>query len=279
MKYFLTAWNSLKKTLNNKKIVLFLDYDGTLAPLAETPARALMTLKTKKLLKKLSRLSRCRLAIISGRSLKDLKKMVGIDGITYVGNHGLEMEGPGIKFGCPVTRSHKATLRHIKNELKAKLSSFIGVFVEDKGLTLSIHYRRVDKKQLRRLKKLFHEIIFPYTIRDKIRISRGKKVFEIRPPIAWDKGRVALWLLNRWKLSLKDKKIVSFYIGDDITDEDAFEALGDAGIAIFVGKPKKSYAKYYLRDTEEVKKFISDIADVATKDSSDGRTETRKRAI
>jgi trehalose 6-phosphate phosphatase len=265
MKYFLTAWNSLRKTLNNKNIFLFLDYDGTLVPLAETPARALITSKTEKLLKKLSRLPKFRLAIISGRSLRDVKKMVDIDGITYVGNHGLEIEGPGIKFKSAVPPGYKTILAHIKNELARNLSSFNGAFVEDKGLTLSIHYRLVGRTQLRRLKNLFHETTFSYVIGNKIRISPGKEVLEIRPPIEWDKGRVVLWLLKRWKLLLKDKKIVSFYIGDDVTDEDAFEALGDAGITIFVGKSKRSYAKYYLKDTDEVKKFLVQIADLATK--------------
>jgi trehalose-phosphatase len=266
MKYFLNAWDVLRKTLDNKEIILFLDYDGTLVPLAETPAKALITLNTKNLLKKLVGLSRCRLAIISGRSLMDVKKMVGIDGITYVGNHGLEIEGLGIKFKSPVSLSYKAILGHIKNELRDKLSSFNGAFVEDKGLTLSIHYRLVGGKQLLQAKKLFHETTFPYVTKNKITITSGKKVFEIRPPVAWVKGRVILWLLNRWKLSLKDKKNVPFYIGDDITDEDAFEALADAGITIFVGRPKKSYAQYYLKDTDEVKKFLSNILELAVQE-------------
>jgi len=264
MKHFLTAWNSLKKALNNKNILLFLDYDGTLVPIVETPDQAIITCGTKKLLNKLSRLSRFRLAIISGRSLTDIKKMVGLDGITYAGNNGLEIEGPKIKFQSSLSLSYKAILEHIKNELSKNLSSFNGVTVEDKGLTLSIHYRSAAKKQIPKVKALFHHATFPYTIRNKIKTSSGKKVFEIRPPIKCDKGSATVWLLERWKFSLKDKNIVPFYVGDDEADEDAFKALRNIGITIFVGKPKRSYAQYYLKDTEEVKKFLSHVADLQT---------------
>ena len=265
MKHFLTAWNSLKKALNNKNVLLFLDYDGTLVPIVETPDQAIITCRTKKLLNKLSRLSRCRLAIISGRSLTDIKKMVGIDGITYAGNYGLEIEGQKIKFETPVSLSYRVILEHIKNELSRNLSSFDGVFVEDKGLTLSIHYRLADRKQIPKVKTLFHEATYPYAIMNKIRTSSGKKVFEIRPPVECDKGGVTLRLLEKWKFSLKDKNIVPFYIGDDETDEDAFKVLKNIGITIFVGKPKRSYAQYYLKDTEEVKKFLSHVADLQTR--------------
>ena len=262
MKYIFEDRNKLKSTLFGKIIVLFLDYDGTLTPIVETPDKAVLSLENKNLLKKLIRNPKCKLAIISGRALKDLKKMVNIANIVYVGNHGLEIEGPMIKFESPVSLRYKRILEHIKDDLQRKLSAIKGAFVEDKGLSLSIHYRLADRDQVPKIKTILHEATILYTVRDKIKISMGKEVFEIRPALGWDKGKVVLWLLARWQFALLDKDILPIYLGDDVTDEDAFGVLRNKGITIFVGEPKKSKAQYYLKNTQEVKYFLKRIAQV-----------------
>lgn len=277
MKYLFDYWQSLKKGLNNKCILWFLDYDGTLTPIVDRPERVVLSFETKGLLKRLAREPRYRLAIISGRALKDIKKRVGIDKIIYVGNHGLEIEGPKIKFSrppfdirrdpaiageSPVSLRYKRILQHIKEDLNAKLSAIKGVFIEDKGLSLSVHYRLAERNQIPQVKTILQEATILYTVRDKIRIKPGKKVFEIRPNADWDKGKVVLWLLARWKFSLRGKDIMPIYIGDDRTDEDAFRVLKNKGLTIFVGSPKSSCAQYYLRDTEEVTKFLKLILEL-----------------
>jgi trehalose-phosphatase len=79
---------------------------------------------------------------------------------------------------------------------------------------------------------------------------------EVRPAVEWSKGKAALWLLSKQKSHLRGRPILPIYIGDDVADEEAFKALKNKGLTIFVGKPKKSHAKYYLKNTREVSKFL-----------------------
>lgn len=260
MKYIFDEWNEMERKLKGKNIFLFLDYDGTLTPIVEHPEEATLSFETKELLNKLAKSPKCKLAIVSGRALRDVKNMVGLNEVIYVGNHGLEIEGPKIKFESPVSSEFKNTLQKIKEDLEKKLAGISGVMIEDKGLTLSLHYRLVKKEDHLIIKNIFNYTVQPYLVKKKIKIKPGKKVLEIRPPIEWDKGKVVLWLIARWKFSLGDKDIAPVYIGDDITDEDAFKALRNKGITIFVGRQSKSYAKYYLKDTDEVGEFLSRIA-------------------
>jgi len=252
-------WDELEKKLSNKYIMLFLDYDGTLTPIVSTPEKAFISQGVKELLNELSKSPKCKLAIISGRSLSDIRVLVGLKDIIYAGNHGLEIEGPKIKFESQVSQRLKSIIRHIYEDAVSKLSKIKGVLIEDKGLTISVHYRLVAKKDIQQFLSIFNEITDPSIVRGKIKINAGKKVYEIRPPVMWDKGKVVLWFLVRQQFLLEKNKILPVYIGDDVTDEDAFKVLKNKGITIFVGNPKPSYAQYYLKDTNEVKEFLKRI--------------------
>jgi trehalose-phosphatase len=211
------------------------------------------------ILRGLSKIPHCKVAIISGRALKDIKNKIGLEGMIYAGNHGLEIDGPKIKFKTPVSSGYMTILKKIKAILKKKLSKIKGVIVEDKGLTLSVHYRLVDTKDVWLVKTIFHETLAHYIVSSKIKIRPGKKVLEIRPSLEWDKGKIVLWLLARLKFSLGKEPYVPIYIGDDITDEDAFRALKNTGLTVFVGDPGNSHAKYYLKNTQEVAEFLEQI--------------------
>lgn len=253
MKYLFRHWDRIKKGLSGKGIFLFLDYDGTLTPITKVPKDAVMSQENRSLLEKLSCKSDCRLAIISGRALSDVKKRFGIKGIIYAGNHGLEIEGPRIRFTAPISYYIKKAISGIEKKMKFEYLRFKGVFVEDKGLTVSVHYRLADKKDFISIKNIFNKYTAPYVDNGKIRIGMGKRVFEIRPNIKWDKGRVADWLMTGHGNS------IPIYIGDDITDEDAFKMLKGKGVTVFVGTAKKSNAEYYLKDTEEVTELLRRI--------------------
>lgn len=239
--------------------MLFLDYDGTLAPIVDKPNRAVISRENKELLKKLSKNHGCKLAIISGRALPEIKRMVGIKNIIYAGNHGLEIEGPKIKFRNPVLPRHRTILKQIKNDLNRKISLIKNAFVEDKGLSLSLHYRLVDRRDMQLLKSRFHQALAFYALNKKINIRTGKKVFEIRPPVEWDKGRAVSWILAQQSRVEKRNKGFPIYIGDDNTDEDAFRVLRSKGLTVSVGRPKTSCAKYYLKDSKEVTRFLHRI--------------------
>lgn len=262
MDYLFYKWNVLRDKIKDRYIYLFFDYDGTLTPIVETPEKAIIFQETQELLKKLSKNPKCKIAIISGRALKDIKGLIGLKGIIYAGNHGLEIEGPKIKFEAQVSPRLKSIIRHINDDLVTKVSGIKGAFVEDKGLTISVHYRLVDKEDVPLLQNIITEIINPYIVRGKIKINPGKKVYEIKPPLNWDKGKVVLWILARQQFAQGDEKVFPIYIGDDITDEDAFKALKDRGLTILVGEPGASKAHYYLKNTEEVIRFLRQILDL-----------------
>jgi len=264
MIYFFEKWDELKDKLKNKFLFIFLDFDGTLAPIADTPAKAAMPEGTRRMLRSLSKKSSCKIAVISGRALEDIKsKFPGLSSIIYSGNHGLEIEGPKIKFSPLVSRGYKMALKAIKNILQKKLYSVKGVILEDKRISLSLHYRLVDDQQVPLVKTIFHETVIRYHAGARIRIKEGKKVLEIRPPLEWDKGKVVLWLLSRQKFAKYGREVLPIYIGDDLTDEDAFKALKRSGITIFVGSPAKSSdAKYYLEDTGEVARALKNILEI-----------------
>ena len=263
MEYLFSHLNKLKNRLSGKFILLFLDYDGTLTPIVETPDKAVISKERKDLLDKLSANPHCRVAIISGRSLSDIKALVGLKDIIYAGNHGLEIEGPKIKFESQVSPRLKSIIRHIYEDAVSKLSKIKGALIEDKRLTISVHYRLVDKKDIQEFLGIFNEITGPYIARGKIKINSGKKVYEIKPPVMWDKGKVVLWLLARQQFLLERNKILPVYIGDDVTDEDAFKALKKKGLTILVGEQTSSEAQYYLKTTEEVTEFLRLISDLS----------------
>lgn len=272
MKNLFRHWDNFKKGLSNKYIMLFLDYDGTLVPIVRTPDKAVLCKETKGLLADLSRIRNCKLAIISGRDLKDIKGKVGIKGIVYAGNHGFQIEGPKVKLNKIVPAKYKKNLEKIRNDLKKKLSSVKGVFIEDKRLSLSLHYRMVDRKEVHLVKNIFSEVANPYLVKNDIKINKGKKLLEVRPVVDWDKGKAVLWLLSKQKFILEEDRMLPIYIGDDVTDEDAFKVLKNKGISIFVGKPGKSNADFYLKDTKEVKDFLIRILELLNIGKNNGGT-------
>jgi trehalose-phosphatase len=234
--------------------ILFLDYDGTLTPIVSKPSLAVLSKSRRAVLKKISK--RLLTAVISGRMLSDLKKRVGITGLYFAGNHGFEIQGPKISLTHPKALQAKPLIRQIKFKLQKNLKGIKGIIVEDKILTLSLHYRMARAKDFKRIKKIFSDTTKPFLKTKKIKITYGKKVFEVRPNIPWNKGHAVLWFLR--KLA-KGKKLIPIYIGDDLTDEDAFLALKNKGITIRVGKSAKTHAKYYVKDVDGVYRFIKNI--------------------
>ncbi len=248
-------WAKVSRRIQrHDKIFLFLDYDGTLTPIVSRPEDARLLPATRDLIKKLQKHPRFDIAIISGRSLKDIKKMAAIKGIVYAGNHGLEIEMKSGRSLRPKGLSTKYLLKKIKLSLKKELKHIKGAWIEDKGCTLSVHFRLVEKKNINLVKKAFRKTVLPYVVTRKIRAFSGKMVFEARPGVEWDKGKTMLYLLA------KKRKALPIYIGDDVTDTDAFRAIRGKGISIFVGRPKRSIsADYFLKDPRDVEGFIKKL--------------------
>jgi len=247
MKYVFQDIENIKKNIKAKGFVLFLDFDLTLSPLVKNPAEATFPKNTKNLLRKL--LKYTQIVIVSGRALQDVKKRVNIPGIIYVGNHGLEYEVNGVVKSVSVQTLSRKGLEETKKKFLKLKRKHNGVLVEDKKFTLALHYRLISSKNQ------------PLLLTDIKKINLGlkkynlhgvlyKKTFEVRPDIEKDKGTISLFIFKKLR---SQRKII--YIGDGKTDEDAFRLLSH-GVTIKVGKSKRSIAKYYVRNTTEVRKFL-----------------------
>jgi len=257
---YLFPLGRLKRKLKTKRLFLFLDYDGTLAKIAGSPSGAFIDNRLKGLLRKLRGLPRCRVTIISGRELKDVKKMAQVEGITYAGNHGLQIQGAGLKFSIHINPDLKSAIRSLYTQLRRSLSHIKGVFVEDKGFGVAVHYRQAEKSSVSRVRALFRRIAHPCLSSGKIVLRQAKMALEAMPGLGWNKAKAVLWILSKEVLASRDTLVV--YIGDDDTDEDAFKALKDKGLTIRVGKHKGSSAHYYLRNTQEVAGFLGSIVEL-----------------
>lgn len=264
MKSIVKDWPACRQILAGECLALFLDYDGTLSPIAPTPEEAVFPDENKALLKELSRNKKYKIAIVSGRALADVKHIVGIKGIVYVGNHGLEIEGPDIHFQSLMPYHEQQAFEKIKKELCRQLVPIKGILIEDKGLTMALHYRLVAEKEIPKIQRLFSQICEPYRQQQEIKTTSGKKVLEIQPLTAWNKGHAVSWLLKQYRRK-ENQTVIPIYIGDDATDENAFAILKDKGLTVVVGQ-NPSRAQYYVDDTREVTWLLKEILKLSDKE-------------
>lgn len=245
----------IEKIKRAGRIIFFLDYDGTLTPIRKKPSLAGIKKSTIATLKKLAKNPHFKVFIISGRSLKDVKNLIGIKSIFYIGNHGIELSGPNLSYVNRRAKSSKPYIQETYRILKKRLKSK-GVIVENKNYTLSIHYRLLSPLKVRSLLRIFNDAVRDIKKDKKIMVTEGKKVLEVRPAAIWNKGKIVKWVLT------KSKKSLPICIGDDITDEDAFRAIGKTGITILVSEKKRgTRAQYRLTSPEEVIKFLKRVTD------------------
>lgn len=230
-----------------RRFLLGLDFDGTLAPLARVPGLAKLPPRTRELLRRLSRLERVRVAIVTGRALADIKRKVGLTGLIYVGNHGLEIQEVGKPVWVhPQARRSAALMRRLASRLRAEIGVFPGCMIEDKGLTLSVHYRGLPRYlSPRPLRELLKRLVEGQG--HLVRVGAGKKVWEIRPRLTWNKGYAMRRLLGPGA-----EAWIPVLVGDDATDEEGFRSLGPSALTVRVGYKKDSRARFRLRGQKHV---------------------------
>jgi len=235
-------------------LAVFLDYDGTLTPIVERPEAAVLSEDTRAVLRALAR--RCPLSIVSGRDLADVRSRVGIPELYYAGSHGFDIEGPGVRHEHPLALAGALKLRDAGEEIARGTLGIDGVQLEVKRFAFAVHYRRVREAQVAAVRGAVERALGRHS---GLRLSEGKKVLDLQPDIPWDKGRAVLWLLQALQLDRED--VLPLYIGDDLTDEDAFRAIADRGFGIAVQEnPRRTAARFTLRNPGEVQTFLSDLA-------------------
>ncbi len=251
--------------LHERTPAIFLDYDGTLTPIVEDPAKATLPDKTRKVMKRLA--EQYTVAIISGRDLRDVQQMVGIEDLAYAGSHGFDIAGPGDRHEYHQrAEDFIPSLDRAGADLEEALAGIPGARVERKRFAIAVHFRQVDRSRLDELQEIFDRVHSRY---EDLRKTTGKEIFELRPDVDWDKGTALLSLLE--SLFADSDRVLPMYIGDDDTDEDAFRAISDLGIGIVVGKGRRrTNAHYMLRDSAEVAQFLHELAVMAEKSAPKG---------
>ena len=246
MAHLLNIWPSVSARLRRADSVLLLfDYDGTLTPIVQRPEDALLSDEVRGLLASLAALPRYVVGIVSGRSLPDLHQLANVPGLVHAGNHGMEIRGHGIEFTHPGAVAARATLDIAESLLLETLADIPGVIVEHKGLTLTVHYRAVSGDRISEVESAVSAIASPFVDRAELRLTKGKKVVEVRPAIPWDKGKA----IERIWEECGDRPL-PVYFGDDRTDEDGFRVVQDrGGIAVFVGAAREGAVALHQLDS------------------------------
>ncbi len=217
------------KAIPPRRLVVFLDYDGTLTPIVRRPEEARLKTPVRRAL---SRLARCvPVVIVSGRTLSDLRRRVGVAGIRYVAHHGLVYKEPGSAVQWLGQRISRREVREWVKALRAVAQGVPGALVEDKGLGVALHDRLVRPSDRVRLRRQALLALAPWVVSQKAVLLHGKRVLEVRPAGAWNKGTAVAMLLQRpWAVGR-----VPVYFGDDRTDVDAFRVLRGRGITVGIG--------------------------------------------
>jgi trehalose 6-phosphate phosphatase len=258
----LACWDRLATTFANHPLAVFLDYDGTLSPIVSSPELAVLPPGRRDLLARLA--NRYPVAILSGRGRADVASLVGLDRLVYAGSHGFDISGPPLHPGEPplnheVGPEIPAQIESAAGELAAHLSDLPGVLVEAKRFALAIHFRLAPDSALERIEGEVDAALRRYPT---LRKTEGKKVFELRPRLAWDKGAALRWILAQ--LPGPAERRIPIYVGDDTTDEDGFaaaQAEGGSGFLV-APEPHPTAARFLLHDPDEVHTFLENLTEL-----------------
>ena len=253
---------ALARRFVGKQPAVFLDYDGTLTPIRDRPQDAVISDSMREAVRRLA--ERVPVVVASGRDRRVVQELMGLDNLIVAGDHGFDIWSPtGGSIQREVGASFEGLLREVEVRLRSELANLPGALVEPKQSSVAAHFRLVPEAQRPRVKEIVDAIRSSHP--EELKVTPGKMVFEIQPKLDWDKGKAVLYLLDA--LGLDPDDVIPVYLGDDITDEDAFRALAGRGIGIFVGSAddpenanRTTAADYVLNTIGEVEEFLNRLA-------------------
>ena len=232
-----------------ERLLLMLDFDGTLAPIVPRPSAARIPDSAVPTLRKLQASPYVSLAIVSGRSARDVRELAGLADAHYFGGHGRERIRPGSEQ-VEASQAGRSQIQTLCRRLDEELGDIAGFQVEDKGVAAAAHFRNVDRKHWRRVERTVRQA----AAAGSLTVSAGKLVFDITPDDGIDKGTATLGLV-------RELGGLPIYFGDDTTDETAFAALPEEAITVFVGPfASSSKARFRVDGPEEVHLVLAKLA-------------------
>lgn len=258
----LTHLDDLKGRWAGRRPALFLDYDGTLTPIVDRPEDARISSSMRETVADLA--ERAPVCVVSGRDRPMVQELMGLNNLIVAGSHGFDIWSPeggtiereeGADFG--------ALLAEVTDQLRRELAEIDGALIEPKKASVAVHYRLAAPQDQTQIAGLVQGILAAHP--EQLKVTPGKMVYEIQPKLDWDKGKAVIYLLEA--LHLDGDDVLPLYLGDDITDEDAFRALKDRGIGVFVGQlddpevgNRPTAADYILHSVDEVETFLGMLA-------------------
>jgi trehalose-phosphatase len=258
-----SAWDHLqtiRARLHGRRLFVCLDYDGTLTPIVADHTKALLGEEMRAAVDRLAR--HCAVAIVSGRDLAMLRRLVPVERVIFAGSHGFEIAAADGSFG-PIERGAEflPELDAAEQALRAALADVRGHSVERKRFSIAVHYRQVAPADEPALRAVVDAVLRAHP---RLRRGLGKKVFELQPDLPWNKGEAVQWIAER--LGFVPPDALTVYLGDDITDEHAFRALAGRGLGVVVrsADARPTAADYAVADTTEVHRFLDLLSAMAT---------------
>lgn len=238
---------------------VFYDFDGTLSEIVNDPDAARLVDGAADALTSLS--TQCPVAILSGRDLADVRDRIGLPGLWYAGSHGFELTGPdGEHHQNTDAAASIPVLAEAAAALADQLGDIPGVAVEHKRFGVAVHYRNAARDRVAEVTSAVRQT----GQQTALRVTTGREVIELRPDVDWDKGKTLRWVLDYIRDNEGGDPLLPIYLGDDITDEDAFDAVADDGIAILVRHgddgDRATAARYALADPDRAKEFTERLA-------------------
>jgi len=249
--------------LGGAQPAVFTDYDGVLTPIVDRPEDALISASMRQVLRELA--SRCPVCVVSGRDRAVVQELMGVDDLVVAGSHGFDIWSPEAgTLEHEAGSAQEGLIENVTAELDQAVADVPGVAIEPKKISVAAHYRLVaDEGDRTKVREAVQQLLAERP--DELKMTPGKMVYELQPKLDWDKGRAVLYLIDA--LGLDGDDVVPLYLGDDITDEDAFEALKGRGIGIYVGSQtdperdgRSTAADFMLDSVAEVERFLDGLA-------------------
>ncbi len=262
-------WSEVRARISTaSQVLLACDFDGTVSSIVLRPEDATILPECVEALRDVAALPSYEVAILSGRALADVRARAGLPEAFYSGNHGMEIEGPGLTIRDEAVERAQHLMVRLREALQPVVAEFSGAFVEDKGVSLSVHHRMTPESLAPQVRERVSQVVAHAIAGENVIVVQGKKVLDVRLRAAWDKGAALRALVQVLSQRSGGTPRLPIYVGDDATDEDAFREVNRmGGVSVLVGPAEqKTEAEYRIDSPVDVAGFLRRLTEMATRD-------------
>ena len=255
----LATWHHLARIITpGTRLALFADFDGTLAPIQQRPARVRIPPRVRRLLASLAERGHL-VGIVSGRTLDDVVTRVGIPQVWYVGDQGFLLRTPTAHTVVLASARQRAAMRRVARSLRRTLRNTEGLTVETKVATLTVHFRGAPPASRRAARRAVQAAVGDGS---GLQMMAGKQIWEVLPAAPFDKARAVAFILRWARRHSPPAHWLPIYIGDDVADEKVF--VGWRGLSVLVGTRRGTAARYFVRSPSDVRAVLEALNHVTS---------------